>query len=78
MPIEKEILNRLDLGRRPFQLSFYIEISKNRTSVPTVRWLSIINVNAYQPPHQIDLSLCGYTPLHIDHCDKIKSICSHC
>ena len=30
MPIEKEILNMLDLGRKPFQLFFYIEIGKDR------------------------------------------------
>ena len=30
MPIEKEILNRFNLGRKPFQLIFYIKISKNR------------------------------------------------
>ena len=30
MPIEKEKLNMLDLGRKPFQFCFfYIEISKN-------------------------------------------------
>ena len=28
MPIEKEKFNILDLGRKPFQLLFYIEISK--------------------------------------------------
>ena len=39
MPIEKEILNMLDLGRKPFKLFFYIKISKNRKriSVPTVQ-----------------------------------------
>ena len=30
MPIKKEILNMLDLGRKPFQLFFYIEIGKDR------------------------------------------------
>ena len=30
MPIEKEILDMLDLGQKPFQLFFKIEISKNR------------------------------------------------
>ena len=30
MPIEKEISNMLDLGRKPFQWSLYIKISKNR------------------------------------------------
>ena len=30
MTIEKEILNMLDLRRKPFQLFFYIEISENR------------------------------------------------
>ena len=30
MPIGKEILNMLNLGRKPFLLYFYIEISKNR------------------------------------------------
>ena len=30
MPIEKEILNMLDLGRKPFQVFFYIEIGKDR------------------------------------------------
>ena len=28
MPTEKEILDLLDLGRKPFQLFFYIEIAK--------------------------------------------------
>ena len=30
MPIEKEILNMLDLGRKPFQLFFYIKIGEDR------------------------------------------------
>ena len=30
MPIEKEILNMLDLGRKLFQLFYYIEIGKDR------------------------------------------------
>ena len=45
MPIAREILDMLDLGRKPSQLSnssfFYIEISKDcKGQVPIVRWVS--------------------------------------
>ena len=63
MPIEKEILNMLDLGRKPFQLFFYIEIGKDRkdpdkcTHRSTNPFDASIFTIARLP------SLCGYTLL---------------
>ena len=53
MPIEKEILNMLDLGRKPFQLFFYIEIGKDRKGLvyPQIdkpfRFIDIYNPEAF-------------------------------
>ena len=47
MPIEKEILNMLELGRKPSQVILPVFLDqkqqkKQKISVPTVRWIYII------------------------------------
>ena len=67
MPIAKEILNMLDLGRKAiasnFTCFFTSKIQKSqRISVPTVQWLWIIPLDGYRGLHRNESSLCRYTP----------------
>ena len=68
MPIAKEILNMLDLGRKAitnhFSCFFTLKIQKTqRISVPPVQWLYIIPFDGYRWPNRIEASLCGYPTL---------------
>ena len=55
MPIAKEILNMLGLGRKPSQVNLIVFLDRK---------LAKIAKDGCRQPHRKESSLCGDTPLH--------------